>query len=60
MGIASRTLKEAGLHDQAQEMCARITQCQSYGSALTIIGEYVNITAPDDQDEDFDEGMVMG
>lgn len=30
MGIASRTLKEAGLADQAQQMRSRITQCQSY------------------------------
>lgn len=59
MGIASRTLKEAGLADQAQEMRSLITQCQSYDSALAIIGDYVNITSVDDQDEDFDEGMVM-
>ncbi|HIT34862.1 MAG TPA: hypothetical protein IAC31_09630 [Candidatus Faecousia intestinigallinarum] len=59
MGIASRTLKEHGLSDQAQEMQSRITQCQSYDSALAIIGDYVNITAADGQDEDLDEGMVM-
>lgn len=59
MGIASRTLKEAGLHDQAQEMRSRITQCQSYDSALAIIGDYVNITSSDDQGEDFDEGISM-
>ena len=44
MGIASRTLKEHGLDDQAREMRERITQSGSYGAALCIIGEYVNIT----------------
>ena len=44
MGIASRTLKEHGLADQAREMRERITQSGSYGAALCIIGEYVNIT----------------
>lgn len=58
MGIASRTLREHGLADQAEEMRYRITHCQSYDSALAIIGDYVNITSVDDQD--FDEGMVMG
>ena len=60
VGIASRTLREHGLADQAQDMRSRITQCQSYDSALAIIGDYVNITSVDDQGEDFDEGMVMG
>ena len=60
MGIASNTLKELGLHDQAQEMCSRVTQCQGYDAALAVIGDYVNITSVADQDEDFDEGMVMG
>ena len=59
VGIASRTLREHGLADQAQEMRSRITQCQSYDSALAIIGDYVNITSSDDQGEDFDEGMSM-
>ena len=44
MGIASQTLKEYGLADQAREMRERITQSGSYGAALCIIGEYVNIT----------------
>ena len=59
MGMASRTLREHGLADQAQEMYSRINQCDSYGSALSIIGEYVNFTAPDDQDDDFTEGLVI-
>ena len=60
MGIASRTLKEHGQSDQAQELIDRITQCHSYDDALSIIGDYVNITCADDPGEDLDEGMVMG
>lgn len=45
MGIASRTLKEHGLQDQAKEMRERITQSGSYDEALCILGEYVNITS---------------
>ena len=61
MGIASRALKANGLHDQANEMVLRITDgdCGSYSEALNIIGEYVNITGPDEQqDNTFEmEGM---
>ena len=67
MGIASRTLKQNGMKDEASEMCSRITKSGSYSEALGIIGEYVNITDSaesddyddDDFDEDDDEGMGM-
>lgn len=64
MGIASRTLKQNGMKDEAAEMCSRITKSGSYSEALGIIGEYVNITdgsesEDDDFDEDDDEGMGM-
>ena len=65
MGIASRTLKQNGMKDEASEMCSRITKSGSYSEALGIIGEYVNITDGsdeedyDDFDEDEDEGMGM-
>ena len=56
MGIASRTLKQNGMADEAKEMCSRITSCGSYYEALGIIGEYVNITSVDeDEDEEYDE-----
>ena len=42
MGIASETLRENGMQEQAKEMRSRIFQCQSYDSALSIIGDYVN------------------
>jgi hypothetical protein len=43
MGIASRTLKEAGMKDEANEMVDRITKSKSYIEALAIISEYVEI-----------------
>ncbi len=42
MGIASRTLKEAGLEEQAAEMRERIFKSGSYDKALQIIMEYVD------------------
>lgn len=49
MGIASRTLRQSGMREQATEMCSRITETAgSYSEALGIIGEYVNITSVDD------------
>lgn len=56
MGIASRTLRDNGMADEAKEMCSRITSCGSYYEALGIIDEYVNITSEDeDEDEECDE-----
>lgn len=43
MGIASRTLKEAGLGEQAAEMRERIFKSESYDKALQIIMEYVEV-----------------
>jgi hypothetical protein len=57
MGIASRTLKENDLTEQATEMCNRIRSSGSYDEALCIIGEYVNITSVEvvqAQSDDFD------
>ena len=63
MGIASHTLKQNGMADEAKEMCSRVTSSESYCEALNIIGEYVNITdgseQSDDIDEDFNEGQAM-
>lgn len=58
MGIASKTLRQNGMADEAVEMRDRIRESDSYDKALCIIGEYVNITG-DDTDEDIDEGMDM-
>ena len=51
MGIASEALRENGMQEQAEEMRSRIFQCQSYDSALSIIGDYVNITAKEKAEE---------
>ena len=65
MGIASRTLKQHGMAEQATEMCNRIYESGSYYEALGIIMEYVNVTSadepsnddPDEDDEDETERM---
>ena len=51
IGIASQTLRQHHMEEQAAEMFHRITQCQSYDSALSIIGDYVNITSAQQTDE---------
>ena len=43
MGIAARTLKEAGFKEKATEMTDRITKSKSYDEALRIIMEYVEV-----------------
>ena len=59
MGLAARTLREAGLDEQAKEMYDRIRELGCYDQALGIIGEYVNITSADDMSEEESEGMEM-
>lgn len=59
MGIASRTLRQNGMADEAVEMRDRIRESGSYDQALCIIGEYVNITGGDENGE-IDEEMDMG
>lgn len=44
VGIAARTLRRNDMADQAKEMSDRVFASGSYGEALCIIGEYVNIT----------------
>ncbi len=43
MGIASRTLKKAGLSGEAEEMIKRIQSSGSYYEALGIIMEYLEV-----------------
>lgn len=60
MGIASSTLRRNGMAEQATEMCTRIRAYDSYDAALSIIGEYVNITGPDEdmsETDDFTQSM---
>lgn len=60
IGIASRTLRQNGLAEQATEMRDRIRTSGSYDEALCIIGDYVNITGDEDADEDMDSSMNFG
>ena len=55
IAIASRTLREHDMAEQATEMCERIRNCGNYYSALGVIGEYVNITSVEDEDEGEDD-----
>lgn len=58
MGIASRTLRQNGMADEAVEMRDRIRESGSYDKALCIIGEYVNITGSDEMNEDLNLGGI--
>lgn len=60
MGIASRTLKAAGMREQANQMYQRITASGSYEEALNIIGEYVNFTEANQPDLSNDEDVHFG
>lgn len=55
-GIASLTLKEHGMEEQAEEMKERIYSSRSYSEALNIIGDYVNITSQDEMEKSMDRG----
>jgi len=59
LGMASRTLRENGMREQAKEMQSRVTASGSYSEALNILGEYVEICSADEMDEEPDEGMSM-
>lgn len=43
IGIASRSLRHAGLADKAKEMAEKVTHCGSYTEALSIIMDYVEV-----------------
>lgn len=58
IGIASRTLKQHGMSEEAKQMRQEIDQCKCYDEALNVIGQYVNITSVDEE-EDLDESMKM-
>lgn len=60
MGIASHTLKQNGMAEEAEMMRTRIRGAENYCEALNIIGEYVNITDGSEQSNDIDEDYVEG
>jgi len=59
LGMASRTLRENGMREQAKEMQSRVTASGSYYEALNILGEYVEICSAEEMNEEPDEGMSM-
>ena len=60
MGIASRSLKDAGYKQEAIEMIERITTtAKSYDEALNIISQYVNPVG-DDMEMDENEIQLRG
>ena len=52
MGIASRTLRNNNMKEEAKEIVIRIEESKSYNEALCIIGEYVDITDEAGLEED--------
>ena len=59
LGMASSTLRENGMKEQAKEMQSRVTASGSYSEALNILGEYVEICSAEEMNEEPDEGMSM-
>lgn len=55
MGIASRTLRNNNMKEEAKEMVIRIEKSKSYDEALGIISEYVDITDDAGLEEDSEE-----
>ncbi len=55
MGIASRTLRNNNMQEEAKEMVIRIEESKSYDEALCIISEYVDITDDAGLEEDAEE-----
>ena len=52
LGIASRTLKNNGMADEAKEMYDRVTSSESYNDALCIITEYIEPCKEEDMQEE--------
>ncbi len=57
-GKAARTLKQNDMSAEADEMIKKVMRSGSYEEALSVIGDYVNIT-DGSESEDFDEGQGM-
>ena len=51
LGIASRTLKDNGMTEEAAEMYNRVTSSGSYEEALCIITDYITPCCQEELDE---------
>ncbi len=58
LGMASRTLRENGMREEAKEMQSRVAVSGSYSEALNVIGEYVETCSAEEIGE-LDEEMDM-
>lgn len=58
--VASRTLKAAGMREQAGEMCRKVSASGNYNEALNIIGEYVNFGEAGQQEQSKNETEEFG
>ena len=52
LGIASRTLKNKDMYDEAKEMYDRVTSSGSYTEALGIITEYIEPCTEEELNEE--------
>lgn len=43
IGVVSRVLRKAGMHDEANEFCERATNCYTYSEVLNLCHEYVDV-----------------
>lgn len=55
LGIASKTLKDNGMAEEAKEMYSRVTSSDNYNKALCIIAEYVDPCREKDMQEETEE-----
>ncbi len=57
LGMASRTLKNNGMSDEASEMYSRVTSSGSYEEALGIITEYITPCSEEELDESLSQQL---
>lgn len=59
MGIASRTLREHGMEQKAEEMRSRMKESGSYDAALAVLMDYVNPIGINETQSEMDMEMGM-
>ena len=57
LGIASRTLKDNGMTEEAAEMYNRVTSSGSYEEALGIITEYITPCSEEELEESLSQQL---
>lgn len=59
IGIASRTLREHGKDQEAEEMRSRVKESGSYDAALAVLMDYVNPVGTDERQSEMDMELGM-